>query len=129
MEYSILLIEDNIYKAVDIERALESCGIANITRVGFQEDAFEKIEEGIIFDLIITDMRYPIYRGGDTDTEAGFKLIEWLKEKDLDIPVVICSTSNYESVPEIFGTVWYSELNDIRRDFKKIITKLGELEK
>ena len=124
MEYTILLIEDNIYKAIDIERALESCGIANIIRVGFQEDAHDKIEEGASFDLIITDMRYPLHRGGDADNEAGFKLIEWLKEKDLDIPVVICSTSNYESVPEIFGTVWYSELNDIKRDFKRIIAKL-----
>lgn len=127
MEYNILLIEDNIYKAIDIERALESCGIKNITRVGFLEEALEKIEEcelAVTFDLIVTDMRYPLHRGGDEDCEAGFKLIEYLKEKRLTIPVVICSTSNYESVEGIFGTVWYSELNDIKRDFKKIKERL-----
>lgn len=124
MEYNILLIEDNIYKAIDIERALEACGMKNIARVGFQEDALEKIEDSKSFDLIITDMQYPLFRGGDTDNEAGFKLIEYLKEKMLDIPVVICSTSNYENIPEAFGTVWYSELNDIKRDFRKIFEKL-----
>ena len=124
MEYTILLIEDNIYKAIDIERALEVCGITNIVRVGFQEDALELIEEGKHFDLIITDMRYPLCRGGDTDNEAGFKLIEYLNKKSFEIPVVICSTSNYENALGIFGAVWYNELNDIRRDFKKIIQKL-----
>ena len=42
----------------------------------------------------------------------------YLNDKEVEIPVVICSTSNYENVTEAFGTVWYSELNDIRRDFK-----------
>ena len=84
----------------------------------------DSIEEGLSFDLIITDMRYPLYRGSDTDNEAGFKLIEYLKEKNYDIPVVIGSTSNYENVTEAFGAVWYNELNDIKRDFEKIIAKL-----
>lgn len=119
---SILLIEDNIYKAIDIERTLEDCGVTNITRVGFHEEALEKLE--VSFDLIITDMQYPLQRGGDCDLEAGFKLIEYLKEKELTIPVVICSTSNYESVPDVFASVWYSELNDIKREFRKIIEKL-----
>lgn len=124
MEYKILLIEDNIYKAVDIKRALEACGTMNITRVGYYEDALEKLEEDAAFDLIITDMRYPLHRGSDTDDEAGFKLIEYLKEKQYEIPVVICSTSNYENVAGIFGAVWYNELNDIKRDFKRIIERL-----
>ena len=124
MEYKILLVEDNIYKAVDIKRALGACGTMNITHVGFFEDALEKLEEDATFDLIITDMCYPLYRGEDTDDEAGFKLIEYLKTMQYEIPVVICSTSNYENVEMIFGAVWYSELNDIKRDFKRIIEKL-----
>ena len=98
---NILLIEDNIYKAIDIERALEECGVTNITRVGFLEEALERLE--VSFDLIITDMQYPLQCGGDCDLEAGFKLIEYLKENELAIPVVICSTNNYESVPDVFA--------------------------
>ena len=121
---TVLLIEDNIYKAIDIERTLETCGVKDIIRVGFQEDALEIIEEKQVFDLIITDMRYPIHRGGEEDLEAGFKLIEYLKSNELKIPFVICSTSNYENVSDVFDTVWYSELNDIKRDFRKIIERL-----
>ena len=47
--------------------------------------------------------------------------------------LLACNTSHlflpriYENVPEAFGTVWYSELNDIRRDFKNIFAKLDVL--
>ena len=122
---TVLLIEDNIYKAIDIERTLEACGVKNIIRVGFQEDALEIIEEKQVLDLIVTDMCYPLHRGGEEDLEAGFKLIEYLKSNELKIPVVICSTSNYEKVSDVFDTVWYSELNDIKCDFRKIIERLN----
>lgn len=69
-------------------------------------------------------MCYPLHRGSDTDDEAGFKLIEYLKEKQYEIPVVICSTSNYENVAGILGAVWFNELNDIKYDFKRIIGRL-----
>ena len=48
-----------------------------------------------------------------------------MNEKELEIPIVICSTSNYEKIPEVFGNVWYSELNDIKQEFKKIVAKLN----
>ena len=124
MDITILLIEDNIYKAIDIERALETCGIKKIIRVGYQEAALEIIKSNKAINLIVTDMRYPLYRGGDEDIEAGFKLVTAIKNMKLQIPVVLCSTSNYETVSDVYGTVWYSELNDIKRDFQKIIEKL-----
>lgn len=75
-------------------------------------------------DLIVTDMRYPLTAGSDTDVEAGFKLIERMEKEHIDIPVIICSSSNYESVDGILGSVWYRENDDINLKFKEVLSRL-----
>lgn len=122
-----LVIEDNVYKTVDIKRALSFCGINNVTIAGNQEAGFNIIYEsegqGSPVGLIITDMHYPLESGTIADREAGFKLIDKLKKEEIEIPVIICSTLNYK-VPDILGTVWYNDLRDLNIDFKEILEKL-----
>ena len=76
-------------------------------------------------DLIVTDMRYPMAAGVDTDDEAGFKLIERMKQEHIDIPVIICSSSNYKSIGGILGSVWYRQKDDINTKFKEVLSRLG----
>lgn len=124
---NILIIDDNVFKSVNIQRALNFRFKNNIETCSNQEDALEKINESIKnrtpYDLIITDMHYPMMKYSDPDDEAGFKLIEKLNKNNINIPIVVCSSVNW-NIPEIFGTVWYNELNDIERNFQNILNKL-----
>lgn len=121
-----LIIDDNVYKAMDITRALEFSGVRDITRVRDQESAFEAIYKSVeskaAFDLIVTDMHYPLAKGMEADYDAGFILIKRLKEEEINIPVIICSSRNY-SEHGILGTVWYNELCDLNRDFKELLKR------
>ena len=93
-----------------------------------QEKLWEQIYHGEDkIDLIVTDMEYSLNAGGAVDKDAGFKLIEGMKKEKIDIPVIVCSSSDYRySIPDILGSVWYNELNDLDSNFKEV---LGRLEK
>ena len=136
-EMKVLLIEDDVFKAVDVNKALTFCGIRNIIEVDNQEEAWKviyqsigqgesvegdvsKCQPGQKIDLIVTDMHYPMAPRTKPDENAGFKLIERLKKEHLYIPVIICSSINY-NVPEILGTVWYNKLRDLNLDFKELL--------
>lgn len=77
----------------------------------------------VAWDLIVTDMHYPLEPGMEADHNAGYILLEQLKERGMKIPVIICSTQNFHS-PDALGTVWYSKLRDIESDFKEMLRKL-----
>ena len=121
-----VIVDDDVFKGIDIRKALEFNGIRNIKSVRNQEKLWEQIyhsEDKI--DLIVTDMQYPLEAGGAVDEEAGLRLIERMQKEKIDIPVIVCSSLNY-SIPNILGSVWYNELNDFNSNFKEI---LGKLEK
>ena len=133
MEYLILLdlskikaviVDDDVFKGVDIQKALEFNGIQNIMTVRDQEKLWEQIydsEDKI--DLIVTDMQYPLKAEGAIDEEAGFKLMERMEKEKIDIPVIVCSSLNYK-IPDILGRVWYSKLSDLNSNFKEVLDKL-----
>lgn len=121
-----VIVDDDVFKGADIRKALEFNGIRNVMTVRNQESLWEQIYHGEEkMDLIVTDMQYPLEAGEVVDEEAGFKLIERMEKEKIDIPVIVCSSLNY-SIPNILGSVWYNELNDLNSDFK---TVLGKLEK
>lgn len=126
-ELKVLVIDDSVYKAMDITKALEYSGIRDVVRARHQEAGFEKLYEskklGTPIQLIVTDMHYPLDAGMEADYDAGFKLIERLKKEGLDIPVIICSTHNFND-SRILGCVWYSEQRDLNRDFKAVLKRL-----
>lgn len=123
-----VIVDDSILKAMDISKALEFSRITDVDIVRNQEQLWEKIYDGEKggnrVNLIVTDMRYPLTTGADTDVEAGFKLIERMEEEHIDIPVIICSSSNYESVKGILGNVWYRQNDDINLQFKAVLSRL-----
>ena len=123
-----VIVDDSILKAIEIRKALEFNRITNVDIVRNQGQLWEKINDGKKggnrVNLIVTDMRYPLTAGADTDNEAGFKLIERMEQEHIDIPVIICSSSNYESVKGILGSVWYRQNDDINLQFREVLSRL-----
>ena len=123
-----LILDDDIYKTIAIQRALEFCGITDIKTVSNQKSGMKYLyqckEEGEPVGLIVTDMHYPLEVGEVADEEAGFKLVERLKAEEIEIPVIICSSLNFKE-PRVLGTVWYNEMRDLNMDFKEVLEKLG----
>lgn len=122
-----LILEDDSLKLAKVTRILQNCGIKSVEYVTEQQSGLERIydsiEKGEPFDLIVTDMHYPLENGAMADEEAGQKLLEKLKQEEITIPVVVCSSLNF-MLPQAFGTVWYNELRDIEEDFRKIVQRL-----
>ncbi len=122
----VIIADDDVIKGTDIREALEFNGVRNIIKVRNQEKLWEQIYHGEDkIDLIVTDMQYPLEAGEAVDEKAGLKLIERMNKEKIDVPVIVCSSLNY-SIPDILGSVWYNELNDINLSFREV---LGRLEK
>ena len=119
-----VVVDDDVFKGADIRKALEFNGIRNVMIVRNQEKLWNQIYHGEDkIDLIVTDMQYPLEAGAAGDKEAGFKLIERMEKEKIHIPVIVCSSLNY-SIPNILGSVWYNELNDLNSKFKEALSKL-----
>lgn len=119
-----LVLDDDAIKGIKITRALKECGVKEVISVEDQESGFEKVyqeeKKGQPFTLIVTDMHYPVRQGVVADPKAGLKLIERVKEEGLDIPIIVCSSDNFQ-IENILGTVWYSEIRDLREDFMEVL--------
>ena len=125
-ELKVLLVEDNVYKRIDIRNALSIYGIKNVICVNYLQAGLEEIYKSMNAEpisLIITDMHYPIERVGEAIPDAGNQLIKRLQSEDINIPVIVCSSVPYQ-IPEILGTIWYDERRDLNRDIKELLDKL-----
>ncbi|MGN0342222.1 MAG: response regulator [Roseburia sp.] len=123
-DLKVAVVDDNVFKSMEIKRALEFNGILNITLLNNQEDVWNLLDREDV-DLIVTDMHYPLEKGAEADIHAGFILLEKLKEKGIQIPVIICSTINYQSEDAI-GTVWYNKMKDLNFEFKEMLDRVME---
>lgn len=123
----VLNLEDNVYKQVDMRKALDWCGVNDVDQVENMEDGFRKIYElsdsGETYDVIITDMHYPLSKDSKSDFDVGKKLLKRLKEENINIPIIVCSSRNFK-IPGVFGEVWYHKSVDINWEFKKLLEKL-----
>lgn len=80
----VLNFEDSVYKANAIRKILGNrCGVASVEQVSNVEDGLKMLKDaesaGEPFDLIITDMHFPMRSGAISDTEAGEKLVQILQ--------------------------------------------------
>jgi len=124
----VLVIDDDVFKANDVRKALEFCGVRNVTTVWDQESAWEEIDRadrtGRPFGLAVTDMHYPVNKGEDADWRAGTIFLEELQRRGIRLPVIVCSSMNLR-IPEALGCVWYSSLNEnMEFDFQELLSKL-----
>ena len=72
----VLNFEDSVYKANAIRKILGNrCGVASVEQVSNVEDGLKMLKDaenaGEPFNLIITDMHFPMRSGAISDTEAA----------------------------------------------------------
>ena len=122
----VINIEDNVYKHMAIKRALNYCGIMDVDDATNGDDGIVKIEaaiaEGNPYDLLITDMHFPIH--GEENVKAGELVMEELRNRSIDIPVVVCSSQPYR-IPGAAHNIFYNERSrDINWDIKEMLDNL-----
>ena len=122
----VLNIEDLPTKHVAVRRALERCGVPYIDHADNAVDGLDMIEtaiaEGKPYDVIVSDMYFPISKGG-MEAQAGTYVIEELQARGIDVPVIVCSSARMV-IPEIVGCIHYSARNDLDADMRELIEQV-----
>ena len=87
----VLNIEDLATKHVAIRRSLEKCGVPYIDHVDNAVEALDTIEaaiaEGKPYDLVVSDMYFPMSKGG-MEAQSGMYVIEELQARGIKVPVM-----------------------------------------
>lgn len=120
----VLNIEDFPSKHVDVRRALERCGVPYIDHAEAAVDGLDMIEaaiaEGKPYDLIVSDMYFPMTRGG-MEVQAGMYVIEELSARGIDVPIIVCSSARMV-IPKIVGCIHYNPFrNDLDADMRELL--------
>ena len=120
----VLNIEDFMTKHVAVVRALNQCGIEQIDHAATAMEGLAMIdaaiEEGKPYHAIVSDMYFPMFPG-EGEVQAGMFVIEELKNKGIDIPIIVCSSARLV-IPEIVGCIHYSPYrNDLNADMREMI--------
>ncbi len=119
----ILNIEDTATKHAAICKVLRKAGITDMDWAKNLEDGLEMLREyARDYDLVITDMYYPL-KSGDKPEEAGELLINKMKELQLSIPIIVCSSVRY-NYGDILGNVFYSETSDWEGKLLELVKKI-----
>lgn len=121
----VLNIEDDYFKHNNIQRALKWNGINNIDHAINAEEGIQKVLESIksekAYDLIVVDMHFKV--GGEYSSEAGMHVIQRLKSKGIEIPIIVCSSMNL-MIPEVVGCIYYHETRDLNLDLKEMLREV-----
>lgn len=117
---NILNLEDDIIKHNAIKKVILSCVNAKIDNARNLEDGLDLLKNNE-YDLIITDMWYPL-RKGEKDSESGEKLVRLIKEENLNIPIIICSSIQYRF--NTYGCIKYSEHTNWEDELRNLINAL-----
>lgn len=119
----VLNIEDVMTKHVDVRRALERCGVPTIEHASSAMAALMMIEnaidEGKPYHAIVSDMYFPMNPGG-VEEQSGMYIIEELKNRGIDVPIIVCSSARMV-IPEIVGCIHYNPRNDLDADMREMI--------
>ena len=123
----VLVVDDEVIKYMAIKKALEFNGIREIQIVGNQEAVWEEIEKAEQrdekFDLIVTDMHYPLREREEPNPDAGFILLDEMEKRGYQIPVIICTSLNFRE-PRALGCVWYRENESLEFAFMDVLQRI-----
>lgn len=119
----ILYFEDSPEKYWDVSNALARIGL-QAEQTDNLRDGFQKWEKaaaaGEPYQLILTDMQFPLTPSGVICDEAGDAVIARFCTQESRVPVIVCSSVRY-SVPAAHGCVWYSPLRPWQNDLLRLI--------
>ena len=125
----VLNIEDLPSKHVAVRRALERCGVPYIDHAETAVDGLDMIEaaiaEGRPYDLVVTDMYFPMTKGG-MEVQAGMYVIEELDARGINVPIVVCSSARMV-IPEIVGCIHYNPKNDLDADMREFVEMVNNM--
>lgn len=128
MALKILHLEDSATKHSTISRAIKKMVSAEIDWVNDMATGIEKIDDamnnGVPYDLAITDMHYPLSPGVKADWETGDFFVDVVKQRYDNLPVIVCSTQNMKN-PKAYGCVWFSEICDWEGELRELIKKIN----
>lgn len=123
----ILQLDDSNSKRMEVQSVLKRMGIRGSVWVQSVEEGVtalqQAIAEGAPFDAAITDMHYPVRAGGPAELKAGRILIQTLKEQQIDVPVIVFSTSRLQE-EDAFATIWYDARANWEYDLETILKKI-----
>ena len=124
----VLNIEDLPSKHVAVRRALERCGVPYIDHADNAVDGLDMIEaaiaEGRPYDLIVSDMYFPMSKGG-MEVKAGEYVIDELQARGIDVPIIVCSSARMV-IPEIVGCIHYNPYrNDLDANMREMIEQIS----
>ena len=125
----VLNIEDTMSKHVAVRRALGKCGVAD-NIIDHATTAMEglamidvAIEEGKPYSVLVLDMFFPIFPG-ERMSEAGMYVLKELREKEIAIPIIVCSSVQY-CLPGVVGCIRYNEWKgDLDGDMREMIERV-----
>lgn len=90
----VLIVEDNPEKYYDIKSALSQLGIRDVSLTESVNEAtlsvLEQKEKETPYDLIISDMQFPLFSSGKPVDDAGMEFIGELHELGITTPVKLC---------------------------------------
>lgn len=123
----VLMIEDNVYKEVEMTRALRDMNITDIKQVDNMEDALALLEKDE-FELVLLDMHFRVSKRGEDDDWCGFRVLDWMKEREMHIPVICTSTvrSNLMAYDDCVGQMVYLQ-DDTAFRLKELINMIPYL--
>ena len=123
----VLNVEDNPVKHSEIKNALERLGIKDVTWVESENDAIlsvlEQMENQTPYDLIVSDMQFPLFSNGRPEDDAGLTFLSELKEHGIETPVIVCS-SFHLFIPWVLGCIHYSRNTDLWEEFRTLLSKI-----
>lgn len=121
----VINIEDDAIKHSHVVKELKQYGIKEVFWARDAESGINEIESAIAagqpYDLLVSDMHFEFY--GENDRAAGEKTMKLLREKAIEIPVIICSSQNW-NIPGAVANVFYNERRYWEDDLRRALDKL-----
>lgn len=126
----VLNLEDTMSKHAAVLRSLNKCGIQNVDHAATAMEGLAmmeaSIEEGVPYDVIVSDMYFPIFPR-ERITDAGNYVIEELRNRGIDVPIIVCSSCRLH-IPEIVGCIHYNEFRgDLDSDMREMIDRVKNM--
>lgn len=124
----IINIEDTVIKHCNINRALQYNGYPTAVCAKNAEEGLSMIDEAISkgnpFELLITDMEFPV--NGIIDSNAGVFVMKELERKGIQIPIIVCSSIRYDFSEQanVVGCVFYNKNRDLNWDFREVLAEI-----